>query len=260
MIMIKFENMKIVKAVLLAVCSALVLTSCKDDEIVTSEPMEGSMLKLTVKPTFGTQDLNLDSTYTTAEGYKVQFTEIKFYIQDVKNGSTTLISDGLFDYRSRGTLLLEASGDPLSFTALQTNLGVDSSTNHDNPSEFPNSSWLNISNSNDMHWGWSPGYIFVKIEAKADTIADGNDVFDHNVVFHVGLDANLQTLDYTNLNWLALGNDVHELQFGLDLAVFLQGSTQSIDLQTEFSSHSAPGQEALTLKVMENFKEALSLL
>ena len=111
-----------------------------------------------------------------------------------------------------------------------------------------------------MHWGWNPGYIFVKIEAKADTIADGNDIFDHNVVFHVGLDANMQTLDYANLNWLALGNDVHELQFGLDLATFLQGSTQSIDLQTEYSSHSAPGQEALTLKVMENFKEALTLL
>jgi hypothetical protein len=260
MIMIKFENMKIVNAILIAGCLALVLTSCMDDEIVTCEPLEGSTLKLTVQPTFGAQDLHLDSTYTTAEGYKVQFTEIKFYIQDVKNGSVTMISDGLFDFRSRGTLLLEASGDPLDFAGLQANLGVDSSINHDNPSEFPNSSWLNISNSNDMHWGWNPGYIFVKIEAKADTIADGNDVFDHNVVFHVGLDANMQTLDYTNLNWLALGNDVHELQFGLDLATFLQGSTQSIDLQTEFSSHSAPGQEALTLKVMENFKEALTLL
>jgi len=259
--MIKFENMKTFKAVVIVACSVLVLASCKEDEIVTCEPMPaGPTLRLTVQPTFGGQDLHLDSTYTTAEGYLVQFTEIKFYMQDVRNGSTLMISDGLFDFRSRGTLLLEASGDPLDFTALQANLGVDSAINHDNPSEFDNASWLNISNSNDMHWGWNPGYIFVKVEAKADTIADGIDLFDHNVIFHTGKDVNLQTLDYTNLNWLALGNDIHELQFGFDLATFLQGSTQSIDLQTEFSSHSAPGQEALTLKVMENFKEALTLL
>lgn len=258
--MIKFENMKKVKVVLIVACSVLVLTSCKEDEIATGEPMEGTTLKLTVQPTFGAQDLHLDSTYSTTEGYKVQFTEIKFYLQDVKNGSKTMISDGLFDFRLRGKLLVEASGDPVDFTALQANIGVDSSINHDNPSEFPNASWLNISNSNDMHWGWNPGYIFVKIEAKADTIADGNDVFNHNIVFHVGLDANMKTLDFSNLNWLTLGNDVHELQFGLDLATFLQGSTQSIDLKTEFSSHSAPGQEVLTLKIMENFKEALTLL
>ncbi|NRA10882.1 MAG: hypothetical protein HRT57_02875 [Crocinitomicaceae bacterium] len=118
---------------------------------------------------------------------------------------------------------------------------------------------LNIANANDMHWGWSPGYIFVKIEAKADTIIDANDIFDHNIVFHVGKDVNLQTLDYTNLNWLALGNDVHELQLELSMSTFLQG-TQTIDLKTEFSSHASAGQEVLTLKVMESFKEAITPL
>ena len=37
MIMIKFENMKIANTILIAGCLALVLTSCKDDEIITCD-------------------------------------------------------------------------------------------------------------------------------------------------------------------------------------------------------------------------------
>ncbi|NRA13237.1 MAG: hypothetical protein HRT57_14925, partial [Crocinitomicaceae bacterium] len=105
--------MKVFYSLLIVLGSALALPSCEDDDVVVTPPTPtGPTLKLTVQPTFGTQDLHLDSTYTTAEGYKVQFTDIKFYLQDLRNGSTVLASDGLFDYRLRGTSLLEISGDP----------------------------------------------------------------------------------------------------------------------------------------------------
>jgi len=260
--MIKFDDMKEFIALLAVVGFSMVFTSC-DDDVVTTEsecPAPGPSVKVTVQPMFNTDVLFLDSLYTTVEGYKVQFTDIKFYMEDIRNGATQMIDAGLFDYRERGTLLLETEGAAANFTSLQANLGVDAAINHDNPSEFATSSMLNISNSNDMHWGWSPGYIFVKIEGKADTIPDATDLLNHNVVFHAGLDVNMQTLDFTNLNWITIGTDSHELQFQLDMATFLNGSTQTIDLKTEYSSHSAPGQEVLTLKVMENFKEALTPL
>lgn len=237
----------------------LTFKSCKPDEIddpvdVPSTPM----LRVSVQPTFGGQFLYLDSTYTTVEGYKIQFTDLKFYMQNVRNGGTQLIDAGLFDYRSRGTLLFEAKGSAANFSSLQANLGVETAINHNNPSEFSNTSMLNISNSNDMHWGWNPGYIFVKIEGKADTIQDATLLFDHNIVFHVGLDVNLQTLDFTNVQWNTVNQNTSEFQLQLDMATFLQGSTQNIDVKTEFSTHSSAGQEALTLKVIENFKEALT--
>ena len=40
------------------------------------------------------------------------------------------------------------------------------------------------------------------------------------------------------------------------MAKFLHG-TQTINVKDEFSTHSTGAQAALTLKVMENFKEAL---
>lgn len=261
MIMSIFEKMRLFYSVILLISVAFIFTSCKDNEVTpvcTLEPIPS--VKLTVQPMFGTQELVLDDTYSTVEGYKVQFTDIKFYMQDIKNGATQMIDAALFDYRLRGDLLLETNGDASNYTSLQANLGVDSSINHDNPTDFDNASMLNISNSNDMHWGWNPGFIFVKIEARVDTIPDATDIFNHNIVFHIGRDENLQLLNFTNLQWLTTGVDQSELQFELDMATFLQGSTQSIDLKTEFTSHTLPGQEALSLKVMENFKEALKPL
>ena len=242
----KFEGMKQLLIVAGMIGGMFVMNSCKDDppEQQCPPPVEPTV-KLTVHPKFGALDLYLDSSYTTAEGYGVKFTDIKFYVQDVRNGSTSMIDAGLFDYRERGTLLLETTGEPTDFGSLQANLGVEASINHDDPAGFANSSMLNIANANDMHWGWNPGYIFVKVEAKADTIIDATELFDHNVVFHCGLDANMQTLDFTNLQWQTIGENQSELQFELNMATFLQGSVQSIDLKTEHSSHSMAGQEFL---------------
>lgn len=240
----------------LTLLGALALVSCTKD--TTPDPVEPtSTVRMDVQPVYGTSDLYLDSTYTTTEGYKVQFTDIKFYLENPRNGSVQMTDAMLFDYRERGTLLYSGEGDAADFSSFDANLGVQSSLNHNDPSAFDNASWLNISNSNDMHWDWNPGYIFVKIEGKVDTIPDATDLFDQTFVFHCGLDANLQTISLSNLSWTKTGDYAHSISLNLDMEEFLNTGTQAIDLKTENSSHSAPGQEALTLKVMENFKAAL---
>jgi hypothetical protein len=39
---------------------------------------------------------------------------------------------------------------------------------------------------------------------------------------------------------------------------FLQNGAQTIDVKTEHSSHSLAGEEALSLKVIQNLRDALS--
>jgi hypothetical protein len=249
--------MRVSSLFLLLIGTALTMSSCKD-KTPEPEPEPVDMVRISVQPVYGSEELYLDSGYTTIEGYKVKFTDIKFYVHDVRNNGVQMIESGLFDFRQRGTLLLEAEGKASSFDALQANLGVGASANHSDPTAFSNESMLNISNSNDMHWDWNPGYIFVKIEGKADTIPDATETFDHTIVLHAGLDVNLQTIDWTGLQWNTVSDKLSELQLELDMATFLNSSTQTIDLKTENATHSMAGQEALTLKVMENFKEALS--
>ena len=236
----------------------VVFTSCKDK--VEPEPNEPEMaqLSVSVQPVFGGEILFLDSTYSTIEGYDVQFTDLKFFAEDVRGASAQLKDASLFDYRVTGTNLFTGEGTPEDFTLLEGNLGVQASLNGSDPSAFPNENPLNISNSGGMHWGWNPGYIFMKVEAKVDTIPDGVALFDHNVVFHVGKDENMQTLSFSNIDWQQTADLTYHFPLKLDMQLFLQNGTQTIDLQTEFTSHTAPGQEVLTLKVIENFKAAIS--
>lgn len=241
----------------LIIC-VLGVVSCESDQ-VEPLPEPENILRIQLQPVFGSTDLSLDQTFTTSEGYKVQFTDIKCYFSSMKNGSNELFDAALFDYRENGNLVIEKEGDHAHFEQLSGFLGVDPQYNHDDPALFPTTNPLNISIANDMHWDWNPGYIFAKIEAKVDTIPDAIENFDHFVVFHVGGDNIIQTITFSSLNWQAQSATVHQSKWKLDLEKFLQNGPQTIDLKTEFSSHSAAGQEALTLKVIQNFKDAISL-
>lgn len=235
----------------------VIFSSCEDEKVPVPEP-EVNYLKMTLQPTFGASDLNLDETFTTAEGYKVQFTDLKCYFTSIKNGSIELCRSALYDYRTNGILVFNKEGDKSDFNTLTGFLGVDGSYNHNDPTEFANDDPLNIAIANDMHWGWNPGYIFMKVEAKVDTIVDAIDNFDHFVIFHVGADSFIQSFNFTDINWIANGPNNNTFPLKLDLEKFLQNGSQTIDLKTEFSSHSAAGQEALSLKVIQNFNAAIS--
>lgn len=244
----------------IAVTFLTAFTSCKKDkQDDTAEETPVIQLQMDLYPQFGTETMKLDSVYVTDEGYKIKFTTLKCYMENVRNGGTILKDACLFDYGTNGTFLFKADGTPSAFSALSMNIGVQSSINHNDPSAVPTSSALNILTANDMHWGWNPGYIFVKIEAKADTLVDAVDNFDLNVVFHAGTDAFLRDTTFASINWVQQSDVLYNGTMKIDLLEFLRGNSNPIDLKTEYTSHSAPGQEALTEKVVDNFKYALSI-
>jgi hypothetical protein len=238
--------------------TTLYFGSCKEDD-PNPVPQPTMTSKVTVQPVYGGQTLYLDSTYATLEGYDVQFTDIKFYFGSPSfDGGSIEMEAGLFDYGLNGDLLFLVQKDLSSTTTLGGYLGVDSVYNHNDPAAFNNGNPLNIAVANDMHWDWNPGYIFVKVEARVDTIPDANPLFDHLVTFHIGKDENIQNLNFSGFNWSVIGND-SELQLKLDMAQFLQNGGSTIDLKTEYTSHTMAGQEALSSKVIVNFRDALSL-
>lgn len=234
------------------------LLSCKDDQPDEVDPPV-DLLKIHLIPTFGTDNLQLDQTYLTDQGYRVQFTDLKCFMTDLKNGAKSLATSALFDFREKGSLFLSTTGKPADFSSLTALLGVPIDRNHADPTSFSTSDPLYITNANDMHWGWNPGYIFIKVEAKVDTIDNGIDNFDHLVVLHVGGDDYLQNLSFPTLSWNAAGANTFSTSLKFDLKHFLNNGTSSIDLKTENVTHTAPGQEALSLKVIENFRDAISV-
>ena len=233
---------------------SLLFFSCDKDEPTKTED---TYLSLTVQPTFGTENLFLDSVYTTVEGHDFKVLDFKFYMTDVKNNSNSLAESILYDFRENGKTALRTIGDPTKFNSLQGSIGVIESLNHDDPSAFPNESPLNISNAGPMHWGWNTGYIFIVIEGKSDTLNDGIALFDHNFSYHIGTDTHLENFSFSNLSWLKNSTYEYELPLKFEFDKFFQNNGQNIDLKTEYLTHTASGQEALTQKAKLNFKQAL---
>ncbi len=232
--------------------------SCKKKD-PEPQPVD-NFLRITIQPTYsnnGDDDVQLDSVYTTPEGYKVKFTDVKFYLTKLKNGNSNLLESAFFDFRETGLLLARIKGDYSQFSGLQGYIGVDSVLNHSDPSAFPNESPLNISNAGQMHWGWSAGYIFINLEGKVDTIPDGVNNLNHSFSFHIGTDAFRRDLSFSNVTWQTITDSEKVFSLKLDLWKFLHNPLNPIDLKTEFLTHTASGQQALTLKVTSNFQQAL---
>ena len=236
----------------------ILLLSCKKKD-PQPQPVD-NYLKITVQPTYsnaGQQNVQLDSVYTTPEGYKVKFTDVKFYVTKLKNGNSNLLESAFFDFSETGLLLARTKGDFAKYSSLQGYIGVDSVLNHSDPSAFPNDSPLNISNAGPMHWGWNPGYIFINLEGKVDTIPDGVNNLDHSFSFHIGTDLYRRDFYFPTVNWQTVSATEKVFPLKLDLWKFLHNPLSTIDLKTEFLTHTASGQQALTVKVTTNFQQSL---
>lgn len=236
----------------------MVIVSCKEPAPV-DPPVSTEYVQLSMIPFYDTQELSLDSVYTTDEGYKIQFVNLKAYFCQLKNGSDIMMNSTLFDFAERGTLIRKMAGDYTKFPDLKCYIGVDAAQNHNDPAQFAADDPLNIMIANDMHWDWNPGYIFLKVEAKADTIVDAVDNFDLVLSYHVGGDDFLQTVNFNGLNWQAVAAHTHEAKLKVDMKYFFTNPMSPLDIKTESITHTGAGGEALSLKVIQNFKSALSI-
>ena len=272
----KYDNfslilLRMIRIIFILACISFFLVSCKKHGCTDSQAenfnsnaneddgscsySNQSTLEIDIIPKYGDEILYLDSVYTTAEGYLVKFTDFKFYITKLGNGSNVFSEAALFDFNTPQNSSINTTGDVFNFTSLSGIIGVDSLNNHNDPSAFDNDSPLNISNAGLMHWGWNPGYIFVNIIGKVDTLAIGN-TFDHNFIFHIGTDQFKRNFEFTDLIW-SPSEQGHELQFEIDLKTFLNNNGSAIDLKNEFFTHSGSSDLELTEKLANNFMNAL---
>jgi hypothetical protein len=246
---------------ILALSLAVTLFSCKKkkDETIKDTPTV-LQAKLSMRPMFGSEELNLDSIYTMSNGYKIRFYEVKAYFTDIKSGNSILKDAALFNFRETGTLVFQANqvvSNPLS---IQFGIGVPSSINHNDPSFFPASNPLNIAIANDMHWDWNPGYIFFKVEAKVDTIVDGVVNTDFNLMYHVGTDDYYTSKTISNLNWSAVNSTLNEAWLKIDVKNFFENPASPIDVKTEPLTNSDHAESVITEKARQNFAASISAL
>lgn len=251
--------MKKLSTFLLALLAVIfVLTGCKEDPPEEDNPVDDTMkTRVNLIPTYNGQPFEFNTTYTTQEGYTIEFTKLNVIMTDLKNGSVLLTPSMVYKFEDSPTLMWEGEGDYTEFSQLTANIGVPANLNHEDPSALPASNPLNILNTDDMHWGWNTGYIFLMIEGRADTTQGQTGQNLATFMYHAGMDELLKQVEINNLTWSPVNNNLYETNLTVDMYKVFDGDTADVDIRLERVSHTMPGQEPLSDKIISNFATAL---
>lgn len=249
------------KIVALTILSGMIFIGCKKkNEAEEPQTALTTTQEVHLQPYFGTDILKLDSTYTFPDGIDIQFTALKFFVNNPTTTENSLIDMSLFDYGTTGSLLCRSLNKTINdTTSIAFGIGVNHTINHNDPAAFPSDSPLNILTASEMHWGWNTGYIFSVIEGRVDTIPDGIANFDLLLSYHVGSDDNYQIKTIHNASWDIQSQTLSKMYLKLDMKQFFLNPGFEIDVKSEPFAHSAPSQAALTIKARTNLAAAITV-
>jgi len=256
-------EIKISKSIFLfsvVLISAFAFTSCKKDgNNNPSGPTQD--LVLHVHNTAGNKLISYDSVYTDNTGRKYLVTSFQYYMTNlrlVKNDGTEIPVTGKYQPFALLISPLELNYDlgqqPVGdYKGIRFNIGVDSATNHSDPTSRPADDPLALQND-EMHWDWSQGYLFMKLEGKVDSTVDATGDPTSPIVMHLGLDKNYTAID--------LSNSFFQIVQGSDLQIVMQCDVNqlftNVDLRTDNQTHTFDNQ-TLANDLVANWPNMFSL-
>jgi hypothetical protein len=199
--------------------------------------------------------LELNKDYTI-NGTKIRFIAANYYMGGLK---ITQENNDVVDFSNQYLLAGLGSGAVVNEAVAISNIknvkffvGVDSITNKMSESDFtnrPTGDPLGMQNPS-MHWSWSTGYRFLRVDGIADTDGDGTP--ETAVEYHLGNNPMLKNIDI-NASILIKAGD-NRLTFGFDLAQFFAG----VDFPTELATH-VHDNLTLATKLRDNLPAAMTV-
>ncbi len=210
----------------------------------------------------GFAELKLDSTYADGSSRNFSVDMANFYmsnLQLIKADSSTisypqyLLVQNTDNSDTNETMLgMIADG---SYIGFQFDLGIDSATNHMDPTTYGAGDPLGLQLPS-MFWSWSSGYIFTRIEGMFDSTVAGTNSPSKVFQFHIGTDNLLSTvkLYFDNAVTLAPNDGMLMLDIQLDMLQVLN----NVDLLTENITHTMNNMP-LAMKVTNNMLSAFSV-
>ena len=224
-------------ALILAV-SILLNTGCKKDpeipapptEIIPTDTMGTTTVKLTIKPVWNGVPLDTADIHLTPTGQRVRIDLVKFYLSNlalISNGTAQPLFDvDLFDVTS-GPLTRVYNAAVGDVDSLYFGLGLSPDLNHTDISTVPVNAPLG--NNSGMYWAWATMYRFVLFDGKFDNDTDATGPPPFNFSIHTGLDTCYRTKEIP----IALNidsSDTARITLVVDVAKFFSDGTQSLDL------------------------------
>jgi hypothetical protein len=218
--------MKLINIIILSL--ALVIFACKKDHHNHDDhnhSSNNSSATVTLKFSFmhGANNFQFNTNYTDDYGTVYQIARAEFYLSNVKffdHDSNAIFVPGKY-FIIRPTTQEYPLGVPSDnhLHGLSFFVGVDSATNHSDPTTYPAESALSPQTPS-MHWSWSTGYRFLVLEGVADRDADN--IPESPFSFHIGMDAMLATV-YLNAHVEVIANNDNKVNIKIDYSKFFTG-------------------------------------
>lgn len=218
----------IFKFTLLLIAVSTLFVSCKQEEI---NPTAYLNLKLTA----GTKELVYDSIYTI-NGKAVSFSIAQMYLSNFSLADDEGNKNDFPVYIIGKPGIAKVALGELTLSHIHTvdfMIGVDSATNHLDPTTYPEGHALAIQTPG-MHWTWNSGYIFMKLEGKVDNNGDGTP--ETGFLYHLGLDSYAKTTSVTYHTEIDHHHDAAttvDVCIEADIAKYLT----SVDFSTDLMTH-----------------------
>lgn len=238
---------------------ALLLLSagCKP-ETPEPDPEPNTVLEAKLQLVYNGAMVNLDQRLYTQEGYPFEVKELKILLTQIKNGDRNLLDASKMDMSLNGNTLFSGIGLPADFNNLSGAIGVVQPWNNADPISFPTNSPLYLTNVNDMHWGWNPGYIFYKFEGLFSTNPDAENLTDV-FTYHIGLNEYRRPFEFNNISWTKIADHHYRMTVFLHINDVFDGPGGSVDLANEPFTHTTPDKAELNEKIATNFAYALRI-
>jgi hypothetical protein len=205
----------------------------------------------------GGNEIKYGNTYTDNSGRKFSVSLLRYYISNI-----VLIKDGGEEYPITGKYLLVSPemdsyelGEVPSgkYQGLRYYLGIDSITNHADPTVYPASDPLALQDP-PMHWDWNSGYIFVQMEGLYDSTAAATGTPTSPYFFHIGMDMCYRLVDLSNQPFEIISGNEFELALEANINQLLNG----VNLLNENSTHTFNNVD-LALKIADNSADMFEL-
>lgn len=213
-----------------------------------------STLTLQVTHKVGNAPFAFNTPYQDADGRSYQFRTARFHVSSprlLSSAGGSPIDTYVQVTGSQSTYNLGEVA-PGAYQGLSFDVGVDSATNHGDPTLFPAAHPLSIFNSNQDHWSWNSGYVFLKIEGYVDTTATMNGPMNKFFFFHMATDPLLTGVTLTRDFSIPSGTG-HTFSIVIDWEKALAG----VDLQRQSTQTS--DNFPLAQQMMQNFVTGITI-
>ena len=237
-------------------------SSCKDDP-KPEQPENKGTLELTFEFYNGENPMLWDDVVSIDDvnAFKIEF--LKFYLSNLSATRTSGEVDKLAE------VLLANAAEPLdgmafsfklspgSYDKIKIGFGLDSLLNASDPVQFLPEEPLSAAQA--MYWSWATKYRFVRMDAKANEngpLGSSNDIL---VAYHPGADEFYGEREFINPFTIAKG-ETTTMRIKIDLAAVFNGPGGIINIPTEPQTHTEPSDYHISVKFIENWIAAFSVL